>query len=107
MEKLDIAVVINNLYALDFKVEKIAGGGMNVYNSYTANYLNMQYLSAENESDIKMPYMTLKHCPMKSNLNANCVNCPYKEGYTYTMPNGKEMKLKRIKLSDCTFYLTD
>lgn len=107
VKKLNIAVVINNLYALDFNVEKIAGGGMNVYNTYTANYLNMPYLSAENESDIKMPYMTLKHCPMKSNLNANCANCPYKEGYTYTMPNGKTMKLKRIKMSDCTFYLTD
>ena len=56
---------------------------------------------------INMPYMTLRHCPMKEHLNANCATCPYNENYTYTMPNGKTMKLRRVKLSDCTFYLTD
>lgn len=107
VEKLNVAVVINNLYAKDFNVEKFAGGGMNVYNSYTANYLNMPFLSAENEMDLKMPYMTLRHCPMKEHLNGSCANCPFKDGYTYTMPNGKIMKLKRIKMSSCSFYLTD
>ena len=107
VEKLKICVVINNLYAKDFNVEKIAGGGVNVYNTYTANYLGLTYMTSENERDIKMPYMTLRHCPMKAHLKGNCANCPYKDGYTYTMPNGKTMKLKRIKMSTCTFYLTD
>ena len=43
----------------------------------------------------------------EEHLNANCTNCPYNNNYTYTMPNGKTMKLKRIKISTCTFYLTD
>lgn len=107
VEKLKISVIVNNYYALSFNTEKIAGGGMNIYNSYTANYLGLTYLSAENERDIKMPYMTLRHCPMKEHVNGNCANCPYKEGYTYAMPNGKTMKLKRIKMSSCTFFLTD
>ena len=107
VEKLQIPVVVNNYYALNFNTEKIIGGGLNIYNAYSANYLNLPYLTAENEQNIKMPYMTLRHCPMKEHLNANCANCPYNENYTYTMPNGKTMKLKRTKLTTCTFYLTD
>ena len=106
-KKLQITICLNNYYALDFKTEKIAGGGMNIYNTYSANAFGLDYFSAENEQNIKMPYMTLRHCPMKEHLNANCTNCPYNNNYTYTMPNGKTMKLKRIKISTCTFYLTD
>jgi len=107
VEKHQIAVIVNNYYALNFNTEKIIGGGLNIYNTYSANYFNLPYLTAENEQNIKMPYMTLRHCPMKEHLNANCTNCPYSENYTYTMPNGKIMKLKRTKLTTCTFYLTD
>jgi len=107
VEKLQIPVVINNYYAINFNTEKIIGGGLNIYNAYSANYFNLPYLTAENEQTTKMPYMTLRHCPMKEHLNANCANCPYNENYTYTMPNGKTMKLKRTKLTTCTFYLTD
>ena len=107
VENLKIKVVVNNAYALDFNTEKVIGGGMNVYNNYTANYYGCEYLSAEGENSVSMPYMTLRHCPMKEHLNATCSNCPYKEGYTYTMQNGKVLKLKRKKLSTCTFYLED
>ena len=107
VEKHQIAVIVNNYYALNFNTEKIIGGGLNIYNAYSANYFNLPYLTAENEQNIKMPYITLRHCPMKEHLNANCTNCPYSENYTYTMPNGKIMKLKRTKLTTCTFYLTD
>ena len=79
---------------------------MNVYNSYAANYLKYAYISAEVNS-FKMPYMTMRHCPMKQHLKADCANCPYKEGYCYTMQSGKKLKLKRKKLSECTFFLTD
>lgn len=107
VEKTKIAVVVNNLYALDFNTEKIIGGGMNVYNSYSANYFNLPFIKAEGEDPFFMPYMTLRHCPMKQHLGANCSNCPYQQGYKYKMPNGNVMKLKRVKLSSCTFYLTD
>ena len=107
VEKTKIAVVVNNLYALDFNTEKIIGGGMNVYNSYSANYFNLPFIKAEGEDSFFMPYMTLRHCPMKQYLGANCSNCPYQQGYKYKMPNGNVMKLKRVKLSSCTFYLTD
>ena len=96
--------MINNIYALDFDTEIYIGGGMNVYNSYTSTALNRPYIKAEN-SDFKMPYMTLRHCPMKEHLNANCDNCPYQEGYKYVMQNGNELLLKRVKISSCTFYL--
>lgn len=106
VDKTKIAVIINNLYAFNFNTEKIVGGGINVYNNYTASYFNLPYIKAEG-GKFKMPYMTLRHCPMKVNLKANCSNCPYKDGFYYVMQNGKKLKLKRIKMSSCTFILTD
>ena len=106
VEKTKIAVVVNNLYALNFNTEKIIGGGLNVYNSYSADYFDLPYIQAEGDA-FKMPYMTLRHCPMKANLNANCSNCPYKEGYEYVMQSGRRFKLRRIKMSSCTFELRD
>ncbi len=106
VDKVNIAVVGNNAYALNFNTEKVIGGGMNVFNSFTASYFGLPYIQAEGDN-FKMPYMTLRHCPMKANLNATCVNCPYKEGYEYVMPNGKRFKLRRIKMSSCTFELID
>ena len=106
VDKTKISIVVNNPFALNFDAEKVIGGGLNVYNSYTANYLGLPFIKAEGGS-FKMPYMTMRHCPMKANLNANCNNCPYKNGYYYVMQNGKQLKLKRIKMSSCTFLLTD
>ena len=106
INKTQMSIVVNNVYALNFNTEKIIGGGMNIYNSYSANFFNLPYIKAEN-AEFKMPYMTLRHCPMKQHLKADCKNCPYKDGYYYTMPSGKKLKLKRKKLSSCTFYLTD
>ena len=104
VEVTKIAVVVNNAYALNFETEKVIGGGMNVCNSCSANYFNLPFIQAEG-TNFKMPYMTLRHCPMKSHLNANCNNCPYKAGYEYVMQNGKRFKLKRIKMKSCTFEL--
>lgn len=106
INKTKVAVVVNNLYGFDFETEKIVGGGMNVYNSYTASYFDLPYIKAEG-GEFKMPYMTMRHCPMKEHLKANCANCPFKDGYTYTMESGKTLNLKRVKMSTCTFYLTD
>ena len=106
VDKTKICVVVNNVWALNLAEEKILGGGMNVFNSFIANYLGLSYIIAEGGS-FKMPYMTLRHCPMKQHLNADCSRCPYKDGYYYQMPNGKKLKLKRVKMSSCSFYLTD
>ncbi len=105
-----LGIVVNNLYGFKYPNKKIAGAGLNIYNKVSAQYFDSPYMVAENTlmGDItKMPYMTLKHCPFKNHLNANCTACPYKDGYTYKMPDGTTFKLTRTKLNSCTFYLTD
>lgn len=106
VDKTKIGVVANNLYALDFNTKIVAGGGLNIYNDYSAGYFNLPFILAE-RGEGRMPYMTLRFCPMKEYLKADCKNCPYKDGYYYKMQNGKVLNLKRKKLSSCTFYLTD
>lgn len=106
IEKTKISVLINNLYAIDFDTTKYIGGGLNIYNRYTSNYFNLPYITAE-KGKTKSPFMTLRHCPMKEHLGADCSNCPYKDGYYYKMENGTILKLKRTKMSTCTFYLTE
>ena len=107
IEESKIAVVANNYYALNLTKNLIVGAGMNVYNSVTANVFEVPFIVAEGDvgEKIQYPFMTLRHCPMKSHLGANCDKCPYKDGYVYRMDNGKVLKLKRKKLSTCTFYL--
>lgn len=107
IEKTKISIVANNYYALSFKTDIVVGAGLNVYNSLTAKILNKPVITAESDisTRIDFPYMTLRHCPFKSHLKASCSNCPYSEGYTYKMDSGKILKLKRKKLSTCTFYL--
>ena len=107
VEKNKIAVLANNLYALDFNTKIYLGGGMNIYNDFSATVFKMPYIPAENTTQHTMPYMTLRHCPIKEHLHANCGNCPYHSGYEFVLNTGKRFKLKRKKLSTCTFYLTD
>ncbi len=109
IEKLKVKIVANNLYAFSLGAETVVGGGLNVFNRHTAKFFETKFFVSEGEvgEKIPFPYMTLRHCPMKSNLNATCANCPYCDGYFYRMQSGKVMKLKRKKLSSCTFYLTD
>lgn len=109
INQTQIGIIANNYYALTFNTEIIIGAGLNTYNNVTASVYNKPIITAESNisSKIKYPYMTLRHCPMKSHLQADCNRCPFKTGYTYIMESGKEFKLKRKKLSTCTFYLTD
>ena len=102
-----ISIVANNYYALNFDTEIIIGAGLNVYNHTTASVLNKPIITAESEISYRIdyPYMTLRHCPMKSHLKANCASCPYTDGFIYKMDNGKILRLKRKKLNSCTFYL--
>jgi len=109
VNKTGIKVVANNLYALSLSEDTVIGGGLNVYNSHTAKHFNKPVITAESDiaKRVNFPYMTLRHCPMKAHLLANCNKCPYHAGFTYVMDSGKRLKLKRKKLSTCTFYLTD
>ena len=109
VEKNNIPVIVNNLYGLGFECEKVAGGGLNVFNKTTASYLSLPVICAEDcfAAKTNFPYMTLRHCPFKCDLGASCDKCPYSDGYALKMQNGKVLKIKRKKLSTCTFYLTD
>lgn len=109
VEKNNIPVIVNNLYGLGFECEKVAGGGFNVFNKTTASYLGLPVICAEDcfAAKTNFPYMTLRHCPFKCDLGASCDKCPYSDCYALKMQNGKVLKIKRKKLSTCTFYLTD
>ncbi len=109
IDETKIPIVVNNYYALGFNTEIVIGAGLNVYNDFAAAVYDRPIITAEGDVSTKIdfPYMTLRHCPMKSHLGADCANCPYCDGYAYRMDNGKVLKLKRKKLSSCTFYLTD
>ena len=109
IKECQVPIVANNYYALDFDTEIIIGGGLNVYNSQTANCFNSQIIFAENTnySVTPFPFMTLRHCPIKTHIGGDCTNCKYQDGYSYKMQNGKKLLLKRKKLSSCTFYLRD
>ena len=108
IQKTNIAIVANNYYALLFETEIVIGAGLNVYNTITASLYDKPVLSFESNlgGKIDFPFMTLRHCPMKNHLNATCDKCPYANGFEYVMDNGRVLKLKRKKLSSCTFYLT-
>ncbi len=103
-----VGVVANNYYALTLTNNLIIGGGLNVYNSYTANELGAPVIVAEDGVCQRedFAYMTLRHCPIKEHVGGNCNDCKYISGYEYVTEDGKVMKLKRKKLSTCTFYLT-
>jgi len=108
VDKTGVGVVANNYYALSLAKDMVIGAGLNVYNSYAAGEFSLPILSMESDmfSKVKFPYMTLRHCPMKAHLSADCKNCPYSDGYILQSESG-EFRLKRKKLSTCTFYLTD
>jgi len=109
ISKTGVAIVANNLYALDFDTEIAIGWGLNIFSQHSANFFGKKFLVAEGGVGqmCKAPYMTLRHCPMKANLGASCQNCPYADGFFYRMQNGKKLMLKRKRLSSCTFYLVD
>lgn len=107
IEKTHINIVANNYYALAFPTQKVAGAGLNVFNNISANVLDMPVVCAEGEGFPKMPapFMTLRHCPIKTHLHSDCSNCRYNNDFYYVMENGKTLNLVRKKLSTCTFYL--
>ena len=110
IERNNIPVVVNNYYALNFNCEKIIGGGLDVFNKVSASVLNAPIICSEDTfiKKTKFAYMTLRHCPFKCNIKANCSNCPYKPNrFSLKTQSGHVLNIKRKKLSTCTFYLTD
>ncbi len=107
IEKTGVKIVANNYYALLFDAEKVIGGGLNVYNSVTANYYDLPFIASETAivKQTDFAVMTFRHCPLKAHINASCNRCPFEDGYEYVMDNGKRLKIKRKKLTSCTFYL--
>ncbi len=105
----DVKIVANNYYAFSLQNVAVIGAGLNVYNGYTAGAFGLPFMTAEllGQNRIDFPYMTLRHCPIKSHDFGDCKNCKFDEGYYYLTERGKKLKLKRKKLSTCTFYLTD
>jgi len=80
-----VNIIANNYHALSFNTNIIIGAGLNVYNNYTASVYNKPVICAESNISTKTnyPFMTLRHCPFKNLLKANCYNCPYKKGFYY------------------------
>ena len=108
INKTQISIVANNYYALNFKTDIVIGAGLNVYNNVTAQAFNKPIIVAESDIATQINYavMTLRHCPFKEHINDKCSKCPYSTEYAYKMQNGRSLKLKRKKLSTCTFYLS-
>ena len=102
-----VKVVANNYYALNFA--DVIGAGLNVYNTLSASVHNKPIITAEKDmgAKVKFPYMTLRFCPIKSHVGGDCKNCQYKGDFELQMESGKRLKIKRKRLSDCTFYLED
>lgn len=107
IEKTQTNIIANNYYALAFKTQIVAGWGLNVFNNISVNVLGVPVVCAEGEGFPKMPapFMTLRHCPIKTHLHSDCSNCRYNNDFYYVMENGKTLNLVRKKLSTCTFLL--
>ncbi len=109
IEKSGVGIIANNYYALTLSSNVVIGAGLNVYNKCAAEEFSLPVITAESDisSRVDYPYMTLRHCPIKAHINSSCNKCAYEDGFKYITDSGKELKLKRKKLSTCTFYLTD
>ena len=125
LDKTSIGVVVNNLYGLCFDCRKIGGQFLNVYNSYTLQVLehlgNFEAMFVEELNDKQMAelqtnvpllkreraYMTLLHCPFKTNMQCECGTCKFDDNATYTINSGKKFKIKRKKTVTCVFMLKD
>ncbi len=107
IEQTGVKIVANNYYALSLNCDKVIGGGLNVYNRVACDYYGLPIITAESGVIEKTEFavMTLRHCPMKNHLKANCSSCPFEQGFTYQMESGQQFNLTRKKLSTCTFYL--
>ena len=109
IEKTGVKIVANNYYAITLTDDYIVGGGLNVYNKVSAKTHGKSFICAEDSVGDKtdMPYMTLRHCPIKEHFGGSCADCKFEKDFKLISDSGKKMRIKRKKLSSCTFYLTD
>ena len=99
LRETGVGVVANNYYALTLSTDVLVGDALNVANGAAAAALG--YSSVANG----VPYMTLRHCPIRAHVGGDCAHCAYREGYQYVMDNGKVLNLRRKRVCSCTFYL--
>lgn len=120
-------IVANNVYALELaslcNLAIIGGLGLNIFNSYTANYLKHDYklfkyiFSCEltsNEiwedengylfSQGELILMTLCHCPLALNIENKCSKCNYSD-LVYTDKTNAKFLVSRKKLINCYFEI--
>ena len=109
IDNTKISIVANNYYAITLTDDFVVGGGLNVYNKRAAAVYDKPIISAESQVERRsdFAYMTLRHCPIKEHFGGDCANCKYSNDFTLKSEGGRAMKIKRKKLSTCTFYLTD
>lgn len=119
----DLGVVVNNIYGLNLVNDRdvILGTYLNISNSFAYKHLT-EFLGKENVLAFKsneyfcdidylpsfngeFALMTMKHCPFKVCYGANCDNCSYSKGLSYTMQSGQEFVIKRKKIFNCYFSL--
>lgn len=128
LEKTDIGIVANNLYAFDLCEPKkiIAGMGLNIFNEFTADFfakfgVEDIVLSKELKIDEvnefncnktlysfafgREEYMLFRHCPFKEFFGSSCNKCNYCNGLTYKADNNKKLLLFRKKAISCEFLL--
>ena len=124
LDKTNLGVVANNLYALTFDCKMIGGQFLNIYNSFALLSLTklhkFEAMFVEELTEAEMSelqtniplvkrervYMTLLHCPYKQHLKCNCSTCKYDDA-TYTINSGKKFNVKRRKTATCVFLLKD
>lgn len=126
LNKTNLGVVANNLYALNFKCDIVIGQFLNIYNSYTIKALkklhnfDKAFVEELTERECKMLntdvgiarrekvyIMTLLHCPFKENVGGSCADCKFSSNATYTMNSGYKFKIFRKKTFSCVFLLKD
>jgi len=56
-------------------------------------------------SDGEFPLMTFAHCPYKAVHDNSCTSCKHTGTLTYKNNRKQEYKIKRVKISNCYFYL--
>ncbi len=125
LNKYNFIVIANNVSHLNYlnKYDVIAGLGLNVLSQNSINnYLNMGcknvIISLEASKEVinnnkecyyySIGYNTLMnfaHCPYKVNYGNTCVHCSFNDSLIYQNESKEQMKIRRIKISQCYFEL--
>lgn len=124
-DKSELGLIANNVSHLIFSLkgyDVVGGAYLNIANSFTAFTLNLFNIkvfvkSFENFAEEfnkgltycgKPALMTYAHCPYKTTYgNDKCSECKFNNNLTYVSQNGREYKIRRILVKNCTFELVN